>query len=342
MDRKVDLPKKIGVALCGAGRIGKVHFTSILRSEDFALKYVVDPIIEAAEAMVERAPYATATSSLQDALADEEVACVVICSPTAQHRDTIVAAAAAGKHIMCEKPISLELNEIDECYAICKANNVKLFCGYQRRHDKNFAKLAKLCHEGAIGPVACIRSCSRDWPIPTLAYLKISGGMVHDCGSHDIDICRWLAGEDPEEVFCFGSCFNKDIKKLDDVDVVLCTLKFPNGILASIDIARKAVYQYDQRIEVLGDDGLLEAYNELDTTVILSNREGRRADVNQYSFQQRYRETYPAELAHFAAVVRGECEPAVSHIDVRNVAIVADAANESMRTGKPVRPCYDL
>lgn len=172
---------KINVCLVGAGRIGKVHYQNIVSNAKFRLLYVVDVVAATAKSLAEAAG-ATPLSDLAEALADPELQAIVVCAPTAQHHKIIVAAAAAKKHIMCEKPISLELAELDLCYQAAKQHGVHLLCGYQRRHDPNFSTLVKHVHDGGIGVPQVIRSCSRDNPVPTLAYLKISGGIMHDCG----------------------------------------------------------------------------------------------------------------------------------------------------------------
>ena len=185
-----------------------------------------------------------------------------------------------------------------------------------------------------------IKTTSRDNPVPTLAYLKISGKIFHDCGSHDIDVCRWIAGEDPCEVYAAASSFNKDIKALEDWDTVLITLKFPSGVIASIDLSRKAAYGYDQRIEVLGDKGMLQAMNRQPTTVVLSNDEGVSTDPYCYSFPQRYDQTYALEMDHFADILSKKVDPLLSHDDARKVNIIADGAELSCQTGKPVTLKY--
>jgi len=267
---------------------------------------------------------------------DSRVKAIVVCTPTADHKDIILAAVRAGKAVMCEKPISLKVPEIDECYLEAQKHHVPLLCGYQRRHDPTFSQLQETCKKGGIGTLQICKTMSRDNPVPTLAYLKISGGIFHDCGSHDIDLCRWILNEDPDEVFCVASAFRKEIAEINDFDTVLITMKYPSGALASIDLSREAVYGYDQRIEVLGSGGMLQAENKQPTSMVLHNKQGITIDPNCYSFPQRYEHAYAKELDHFADVVLGKVVPKLTHDDARKVAIIADAAEESCRTGKPV------
>jgi len=332
---------RIGVALVGAGRIGMVHLRTILGHPKLTLKYVVDADIEAAKRAVSQSVSAKAVTRLEDVLVDPDVKGIVICTPTAAHREAILAAVRCGKAVMCEKPISLNVKEIDECYNEAKKCGVPLLCGYQRRSDPSFVKLHETCRNGGIGTLQIVKTISRDNPVPTLAYLKISGGIFHDCGSHDIDVCRWILNEDPYEVFAVASTFNPAIKELNDYDTVLITLKYPSGALANIDLSRKACYGYDQRIEVLGDKGMVQAENRQPTTVVHSTDIGRNTDTNCYSFPQRYEHAYALELSHFVEVMEGKAVPKLSHDDARKVAIIADAAEESARSGRKVVVSYD-
>eukprot|EP01114_Cavostelium_apophysatum_P011803 TRINITY_DN262_c0_g1_i2.p1 TRINITY_DN262_c0_g1~~TRINITY_DN262_c0_g1_i2.p1 ORF type:complete len:336 (+),score=86.48 TRINITY_DN262_c0_g1_i2:97-1104(+) len=327
---------RFGICLVGAGRIGVVHLRNLIANPRVTVKYVVDVNVEHAQRAVSQTISAKALTTIDEALADKEVHGIVICTPTAQHREILLASFRAGKHVMCEKPISLAVKEIDECYAEAKKLGVHLLCGYQRRSDPSFVQLQQAARKGEIGTLQIVKTISRDNPVPTLAYLKISGGIFHDCGSHDIDVCRWILNEDPTEVFGVASAFNPDIKAMDDFDTVLMTLKFPSGAIANIDLSRKAAYGYDQRIEVLGDKGMLQAQNRQPTTVIHSTESGVNSDTYCYSFPQRYEHAYAIELDHFVDVLAGKAEPRLSHEDARKVAIIADAVEESARSGKKV------
>lgn len=302
----VSFENRIGVAIIGAGRIGVVHLRNIIANPRLSLKYVYDINQESANKGASQSFNAKAVTSLDPIINDKSVKGVVICTPTADHREIILACIKAGIHIMCEKPISLNVKEIDECYNEAKKANIHLLCGYQRRSDPSFVQLQKSARNGDIGTLQIIKTISRDNPVPTLAYLKISGGIFHDCGSHDIDVCRWVLNEDPYEVFAVASAFNPDIKAIDDFDTVLITLRYPSGAIANIDLSRKAAYGYDQRIEVLGDKGMLQSQNRQPTTTILSTDKGLNSDPFCYSFPQRYEHAYAIELDHFVDVLEGK------------------------------------
>jgi len=330
----------IPVALVGAGRIGAVHLKNILANPRFELRFVVDINMQVAQEWASRSPHAKAVATIEEALQDKELRAVVICSPTANHPDAILKSLRAHVAVMCEKPISFKVKEIDECYEEAKKQNTPLLCAYQRRSDPSCRALKEACASGKVGQLQIVRTISRDHPVPTIAYLKISGKIFHDCGSHDLDVCRWLLGEDPTEVFAVGSAFNPEIGALHDWDTVMITLKYASGAIASVDLARNAVYGYDQRIEVLGSQGMVQANNKQNTTVTLATENGLHTDPFLYSFPQRYSETYALELDHFANVVEGKEPPRLSHADVRAVAIVADAAERSCETGQKVHIKY--
>ncbi|PRP87257.1 hypothetical protein PROFUN_01519 [Planoprotostelium fungivorum] len=325
------------LALVGLGRIGAVHFRNINANPRLELRYVIDVNAEKFAALAPTSKYVADFESIAN---DAELDGVVVCTPTGDHRRIILAALRAKKAVFCEKPISLNLEELDECYAESVKQNTPLLCGYQRRSDPSFFKLKQSCDSGDIGQVQIVKTMSRDNPVPTIAYLKISGGIFHDCGSHDIDLCRWITGEDPVEVFAAASCFNPEIKAIDDFDTIIVTLKFPSGKIGSIDLSRKAAYGYDQRIEVLGDKGMLQANNRQPTSVILFTESGALSDPNCYSFPQRYEHGYAIELDHFADILAGKTQPQLSHDDARKISIIADAAEESARSGKAVQIVY--
>jgi myo-inositol 2-dehydrogenase/D-chiro-inositol 1-dehydrogenase len=335
------LQEPVGIALVGMGRIGKVHFKNIISNTRSKLKWIVDVDLKAAQEAVQGLSDIKLTTNLDEALKDPAVQGVVVCTPTSEHKETILKSLRSGKPIMCEKPISLSLNETDECYNESKKLGVPLLCGYQRRSDPTFSSLQEHCKKGSIGKLQVIKTTSRDNPVPTLAYLKISGKIFHDCGSHDFDLCRWISGEDPIEVHSYATAFNPDIKALHDWDTVVVHMKFPSGALAMVDLSRKATYGYDQRIEVLGDKGMIQSNNQQRTSNLIHLENGISSDPNLYSFQQRYEKAYSLEFDHFVDVIVGKAEPRLTHDDVRKVTLIADAAERSAELGKPVLVKYD-
>jgi myo-inositol 2-dehydrogenase / D-chiro-inositol 1-dehydrogenase len=328
--------KPIGVALLGGGRIGSVHLKSLSSSRNYELLYTVDVDEARACEMASSVQGCKGIGSVDVALADDRVEAIVVCTPTATHKPIILKACEAKKHVFCEKPVSMQWQAIVECFDAAEKAGIKLYCGYQRRADNSFRKLKETVAAGSVGTVHVIKSTSRDHPTPSLHFLRISGGFYHDCASHDIDLCCWVAGEAPATVFALGSCFNPEIAELDDVDTALIALKFPSGVLATIDISRKAVYGYDQRLEVHGDAGMVQTENRPTTSCVISTAAGIAADNPYFSFPQRYEQAYATEIEHFYDYLRNDATPYCSRVDCIRVAQIADAAEHSARAGAPV------
>jgi len=330
--------QKAKLVLIGTGRIGTVHMNNILGMHRAQ-------IVGVCEVIPDRKDQYAATIGckgyvdIHEALADKDnhFDGVLVCTPTPTHFEVVKSALDGGKHVFCEKPISLSIAESDECYELAKSKGLHLLCAFQRRMDPSFSKLKDVVDNGGIGTLQKVRTVSRDNPVPTIDYLKTSGGIYHDCLSHDIDLIRWITGREPVEVFSYATNFIQGIKELDDFDNVDCILKFDNGILATIDVSRKAVYGYDQRITCLGDRGMVTAENQQPTSVVIATEQSIGGDPNHFSFPTRYKEAYTAEIEHYIDLILGVAyEAKIRHADVHNNAIIADALEESARSGHPI------
>ena len=175
---------------------------------------------------------------------------VVIASPTDTHEFYARAALKSGRSVFCEKPVAGNIKDTAACYDEAAKMNTTLLCAFNRRFDPAMFNVQAQVKAGKIGQLYEIKTCSRDSPRPLNSFLKISGGMFHDCGVHDIDLVCWIAGEEPVGVFAMGSVFDEDIKDMGDVDTIAIMLKFPSGVLATINLSRHSSYGYDQRLEV--------------------------------------------------------------------------------------------
>jgi len=326
----------IRVALIGLGRAGGFHLASIGALPGVELCQVYDTNDERAKEVAAQTGCRVAQTP-GEAVGADEVEAVVVATPTQTHYDFVVAALAAGKPVLSEKPLGSDLTQIDTCFAAAAASGLPLLVAFQRRFDPTFSAAIAAARSGELGEIRFIRSVSRDHPIPALAYLETSGGILHDCVVHDFDLVCQIAGEDPEELFCFASNRIDEIRSIGDLDHLVVALSFPSGLLASIDVSRFGVHGYDQRVEVLGDRRMLETRNPAETAAAVSDRSGTTLAPIDHSFPTRYRDAYRLEFECFLACVRGERESPTTHAQVRLNHMLADAAMRSALEHRPVR-----
>ena len=233
------------------------------------------------------------TNNAEDIFGDPEISVVLICSSTDTHADYIIKAARSGKNIFCEKPVDLNVEKVKKALAAVKEAGVRLQIGFNRRFDHNFAHVRKLTDDGAIGQVQLVKITSRDPAPPPISYVKVSGGIFLDMTIHDFDMARFQAKSEVEEVYAQGAVLiDPEIGKAGDVDTAIIMLKFANGALGVIDNSRKAVYGYDQRVEVFGSAGAAAAENDTPSQVRLSDTSGVHADKPLYFFLERYKDAY--------------------------------------------------
>lgn len=327
--------RQITLGAVGAGKIGKLHTENILRMPGVQLKVVADPYID--ENWAKGWGLATTTDP-EVVFSDEDIDAVLIFSPSTMHSDQIIAAAQAGKHIFCEKPMALDSKQIRDALAAIAKAGVKLQIGFNRRFDPEFQRLKEGMISGEVGRLYLIRITSRDPAPPPIDYIKTSGGMFLDMTIHDFDMVRYLSGSEVKEVYATGAVLvDPAIGEAGDIDTAITTLKLENGAMAVIDNSRQAVYGFDQRIEVFGSKGSMEAINLTPTQTILATAEGVIRDKPQKFILERYRESYQAEIEDFIMALREDRKPAVGGNDGLASILIGIAASDSMKTGKPVR-----
>jgi myo-inositol 2-dehydrogenase / D-chiro-inositol 1-dehydrogenase len=320
------------LALIGAGRIGRIHARNAQAEPGLVLKSIVDPIAEAAEALA--AETGASIASVDQVLADPEIAGVIIASATDTHLDYALRAAAAGKAIFCEKPIDLDLARARA--AAPDLARARLLLGFNRRFDPNFQGLKDRLDSGAIGVLESLNITSHDPAPPPIAYIKVSGGLFRDMAIHDFDMARWLLAEEVTEVFAAASCLvDPAIGEAGDVDTARTVLRTASGKLCLISNSRRSGYGYDQRIEAFASAGMARAGNVTETTLETWTEQGAVAAPFQNFFLDRYADAYRLEMAHFAEVLAG-AEPSVGLSDGLAALALAEAAGESARTGAVV------
>lgn len=326
----------IDVAVFGAGRIGRIHAANLARQPGVRLKYVID--VDAGAAAALAAEHGAQVADVEGALGDAAIGASVICSSTDTHADLIERSAAAGKHVFCEKPVDLALARARACeQAVAKAGVVCMI-GFQRRFDPTFEAVKARIEAGEVGTPEMLVVTSRDPGAPPVSYIQRSGGIFKDMLIHDFDIFRWLLDDEADTLHATGSCLTDPaIAEAGDVDATAVTIRTKAGRLCQINTSRRAAYGYDQRFELLGSAGMLQAGNVRPTEVTAYSARAVSSDLPEAFFLERYRIAYAREIAHFfAAVTRGEPVRTTIADGVKALEL-AEAATRSWREGRAVR-----
>ncbi len=331
--------EKLEIGIIGAGRIGRVHAESLaFRLPEAHVRSIADVSREAAQAVAERCGIAKVAASSEEIFADPEIDAVLICSSTETHADLIAQAAKAGKHIFCEKPIAHSLKQIDAALAAVRAAGVQLQIGFNRRFDANFARVRQAVITGEIGAPSLLHITSRDPEPPPIDYIRVSGGIFMDMTIHDFDMARFLIGDEVEEIYAAGGVMiDPEIGKAGDLDTALTVMRFRNGVIGTIDNSRKAVYGYDQRVEILGSKGKIETENSYPNQAIVSSGSSVYTDLPLNFFMDRYTDSFAAELRSFVGAVREGHKTEVNGSDGRISVVMAMAARKSYEEHRPVR-----
>jgi myo-inositol 2-dehydrogenase/D-chiro-inositol 1-dehydrogenase len=332
------MTSSVRFGLVGAGRIGRVHAeTLVQRVPKAAVISITDINRAAAEDCAAAYGIPNVVANFDAMLADESLDAVVIASSTNTHAPFLIKAAAAGKHIFCEKPIAADLAVIDDALAAVQVAGVKLMLGFNRRFDANHRRIKKAIEQGEIGTPHLMHIISRDPAPPPIEYVKVSGGMFFDMTIHDFDMARFLLGE-VEEVYATGGVMvDPAIGEAGDIDTAVITLKFASGAIGTIDNSRRAVYGYDQRVEVFGSQGAVRSDNLYPDAVTLSSARQVARGLPMNFFMDRYLASYQAELEAFVQCVADDAPLPVTGADGRAPVVLAMAALRSFRENRPVK-----
>ncbi len=330
---------RVGVGVVGVGQIGKVHAQNLSQNVPGAkLIAIADSNLETAKAVAAQTGVERVYADYLELMHNNEVEAVVVAVPTVLKLQVVKAAAEAGKHIFCEKPMALTLEEADEFIRISEKAGVKFQVGYQRRFDPSYTRVKEAIDSGEVGRMLLLRSNTRDPPQKVAGWAdpKVSGGIFLDTSSHDYDVIRWLSGSEVSRVSADGATkAYPELKDLGDQDTTMSILHLANDALAYVDACRVSVYGYDIRAEVIGTEGaVFMSIGKSSNTQILKKTD----ESNQYSYwyMERFGEAYRKELEEFCRAVAEETEVRVSARDGRAAVEIGLAARRSMMEGRAV------
>ncbi|MCL2811166.1 MAG: Gfo/Idh/MocA family oxidoreductase [Clostridia bacterium] len=325
-----------GICLVGAGRAGLIHGRNFQSQvPGFSVVSVVDPSEEAAGCACDELGGARSFRDYRQAFDDPAVHGVVVVTPTKYHRDIVVAAAAAGKHILCEKPMAMNEAECQQMIDTANKNKVTLQIGFMRRYDASFLAAKEAIDAGEIGQVVMVKSLTRgpSTPQPWMYDIAASNGPLAEVNSHDIDTVHWFTGSTFQEVYAVAGnyrCPEARQAYPDFYDNVVLTGKLQNGMQGNIDGAQGVGYGYDARVEILGTDGVIYLGDTNQGGMMYANRSGNKVQPFVKSWTGLFAQAYLEEDRHFAACILGEAEPRVTGLDGLNAVRVVAAGNQSI------------
>lgn len=329
---------KLKVAVIGLGRMGQIHFRHLLYLTPNVLLVAVADAFYDKEEFQSQYPLLTFSNDAEEIIKSPEIDTVVICTPTSTHANLIRKAIEHRKNIFCEKPLDLSLSVTMEVIKMAKDSGIQLMFGFNRRFDTDFIQLKKTVVSGSIGDPQIIKITNRDPGLPPVGFIKNSGGMFMDFTIHDFDMARYIMGKEVIEIFARGLVFIDDaVGEAGDIDTSLVTMIFDDGSYAMIDNSRKAVYGYDQRIEIFGSLGMAEVENNLYNQNVIYDVYGIHQSLPLASFSERYKASYLSEMKLFVDAVIGHRELPVSGEDMIAATALAYAANKSMKENRVVK-----
>lgn len=297
---------------------------------------VADPYKEAAVKACEELGISKYYLNYQEALQDDEVDAVVVVAPTVYHKEIVIAAAKAGRHVLCEKPMAMDEFECEEMIKACKDNKVKLQLAFMRRFDESFVEAKEVIMSGEIGDVVMVRSNTRGPSVPQkwMYDIEKSNGPLAEVNSHDIDTLRWFTNSEFKSVYAIGGNYRSP-EALPDFpdfyDNVVMTAQFANGMQGSIDGAQGVGYGYDARVEILGTKGIIFLGQVHEKTIITCTKDNGMVRPVMNSWKYLFRDAYFAEDVDFIECILEDREPRVTGVDGKMAVKVVKAGNMSIK-----------
>lgn len=332
--------RKLNCGVIGLGRVGKMHVNNLLSMSEINIVAVSDYFIDSVGEWLDDAGITRRTSNYKELLDIPEIEAVFVFTSTDTHEEIVTEAAKKGKHIFCEKPLSMSLNEESSLKVLktVKENNVKLQMGFNRRFDPQFRNVYEMVRANKIGDPQMVKITSRDPDLLPHDLIQRIGGLIFDFTMHDFDMARYMMGCDITEVYVKGNTLiDPTLKDIGDVDTLAIILQFENGAYAMIDNSRRAVYGYDQRVEVFGSEGMLVAENVSNSTVVYYNKDHVETQKPLPIFMERYKDAYINEVRFFADSILNNAPLVCTGEDVFIAQQVAIAAQRSLELGIPVQ-----
>jgi myo-inositol 2-dehydrogenase/D-chiro-inositol 1-dehydrogenase len=326
----------IRVGLLGTGRIGSLHAETIASHRDSDLCAVSDIDTESANKL--GLQYGAVVKPANEVISDPNIDAILIATSTDTHSDFIEQASSAGKAILCEKPVDLNLKRAKECLDKVGTSKKPIMIGFNRRFDPNFAQLKKSLDDNEIGKRELLTITSFDPAPPPISYVKSSGGLYRDMMIHDFDLSNFIMGELPLSITAVGhSLIDPEIGAAGDIDTAVVTMVYSDGKITVIKNSRRAAYGYDQRIEILGSEGLLQAENIVEHSVVKSTKAGIVSAKPKYFFLERYMDAYKAEWAAFVRSINEDKPVPVTLGDGVAALAMAEAATQSQIAGRSIQ-----
>lgn len=330
--------KQINLAILGVGRIGKIHLQNMLRHFAGVRVVAVGDTQLSAENFSATFRDIDFSNDPAAVVSRADVDAVLICTPTSSHAEMIELAVKSGKHIFCEKPVDLSLARTKALVDLAAASGVKMMLGFNRRFDPDFLEARRKILAGRIGGVQVVKITSRDPGLPPLDYIRNSGGLFMDMAIHDFDMARYMMNKEVKEVYAKGLVLvDQQVAEAGDIDTALTTLVFEDGTYAVIDNSRKAIYGYDQRLEIFGDKGMIQVENNLHNRNVVFDQDGIHHALPLDFFMDRYTASYLNEMQYFIDALSKDAPLPVTGEDGLKATVIAVAARKSVLENRPVQ-----
>jgi len=322
---------KVSIGIVGLGRMGQIYAEHLAGHGQVRIAAVSDVVEERAAQLAEKLGVESWTVDYQEILDDSSIDAIFVTSSTSTHREVVIAAAKAGKAILCEKPIALTLEDTDEMIAAIDRKGVMFQAGFMRRFDRGYAAAKLKIEAGAIGEPVTFKSIGRDPFCPDLEYAKpsVSGGLILDMAIHDFDLARWLMADEVQRVYTEGGTLAfPQLNTVGDIDNAIVNMRFEEGALGNVEVSRNALYGYDIRTEILGTKGGLNIGYYQHTPLLVMTAQGIQYDMVPY-ITERFGDAYRAQTYDFVERVLDDREPAVDAHDARAALLIGLAARDS-------------